>query len=343
MTDPTPARGSRKIWFVLLAAGVPTLIGLVAVAALMIHQQRVVIRTNPFSITFQKPPIYVEEPDHEVSGQRYLFDPVLGWRNIPHFEASTFGYPLSINSKGLRDREYPYEKPAGVKRILVLGDSFAWGYGVGDEHIFTEVLEEKLAGGEQKWDVINAGVSGYGTDQEYLFLKNEGLKYQPDVVLLAFYLRNDPVNNTGLVQYGLGKPCFTKGDLSEFVPPHLNPGTNYLQAEGLEPLQVTIRLVKGIDDLCTANNARMILMTFGGFGEPNPENAAAVRWISEQLLFQLRVQLDTDLVNVGIDEAFTANGVTPNEVFEGNRDRHWNPHGHKLVGEILHDFLKDQL
>lgn len=327
----------------LIAAGVPTMIGLLAVAALMIHQERLVIRTSPFSIRIQEPPIYVEEPDHAVSGQRYLFDPVLGWRNIPYFKASTFGYPLSINSKGLRDREYPYQKPAGVKRILVLGDSFAWGYGVGDEHIFTEVLEEKLASGEQKWEVINAGVSGYGTDQEYLFLKNEGLKYEPDIVLLAFYLRNDPVNNTGLVQYGLGKPCFTKGDLSEFVPPKLNPGTDYLQAEGLEPLAITVPLVKGIDELCRSNNARMILMTFGGFGEPDSKNAQAVRWISEQLLFQLRLQLETDLVTVSIDQAFTTQGVTPKEVFEGNRDRHWNPRGHQLVGEILHEFLKDHL
>jgi hypothetical protein len=319
----------------------PTVIGGAAIIALLLQQERLVVKMNPFRIRFQSPPVYVEEPDHERSGQRYLFDAVLGWRNIPDYRATTFGKPMTINSRGLRDREYPYEKPPGTKRILVLGDSFTWGFGVGDSAIFTEDLERRLTANRESWEVLNAGVSGWGTDQEYLFLKNEGLRYSPDIVLLAFYLRNDPINNTALVQYGLGKPCFTTDNLDEFIAPRLNPGVTDEPAEGLDPLKTSVDLVMGIERLCRKNNSRLVFMTFGGFGEPDPQNSRAVRWMSERLTYELRLNMtETDLETVDIDGAFIGRKVTPESVFEGNFDRHWNAYGHGLVGEILHDHLR---
>lgn len=126
----------------------------------------------------------------------YEFDPYLGWGNKPLAEGS-FATPDSktfvrINSKGLRDREYEYAKPAGVYRIIVLGDSFAWGYGVGQGKNFADLLEEQLGASVE---VINAGVSGYGTDQELLFLEREGMKYQPDLVIVAFATNDFTLDN----------------------------------------------------------------------------------------------------------------------------------------------------
>ena len=105
--------------------------------------------------------MYLYEEGYQVTGHRYLYDPLLGWRNIPRWEATTFGRQLTINSKGLRDREYPFDKPGGTKRILVLGDSYVWGYGVADDEIFTVYLEERLAGSSPPWEVLNSGVSGW--------------------------------------------------------------------------------------------------------------------------------------------------------------------------------------
>ena len=108
----------------------------------------------------------------------YKYDRFLGWKNKPLSEgyftmpdSTTF---VKINSKGLRDKEYQYDKQRGVFRILVLGDSFTWGYGVELKEIFTERLENMLG---KNVEVLNAGVTGYGTDQEMLFLEQEGLKY----------------------------------------------------------------------------------------------------------------------------------------------------------------------
>ena len=67
-----------------------------------------------------------------------------------------------------------------MKRVLVLGDSFTWGFGVEQEQIFTEVIENS----RKDVEVINAGVSGYSPDQELIWLREQGMHFQPDLVLL---------------------------------------------------------------------------------------------------------------------------------------------------------------
>jgi lysophospholipase L1-like esterase len=95
----------------------------------------------------------------------------------------------------LLDQDYPYEKPAGTFRILVIGDSFVEGLQVGQEENFPGRLEALLnETASQPIEVINAGVSHYGTDNALLFLENEGLRYQPDLVIYAFY-PNDVADN----------------------------------------------------------------------------------------------------------------------------------------------------
>ncbi len=144
--------------------------------------------------------------------QRYFcqYDRVLGWRNKPLtegvFSSTDFSTYVTINSKGLRAHEADYEKPPGVRRIAVIGDSFAWGSAVDDNETFSEVLNRELTGTE----VINMGCSGYGTDQSLLFLLEEGLKYQPDVVIYAFY-GNDVGENGANISYGYPKPMFGLG------------------------------------------------------------------------------------------------------------------------------------
>ena len=104
-----------------------------------------------------------------------------------------YGADVSINSKGLRDREYDYKKIEGVCRILVLGDSSTLGWGVPLNSTYSKRLESLLNAGapRKKYEVINAGVCNYNTKDEVSFLKDEGLKYAPDAVILG-YSMNDP-------------------------------------------------------------------------------------------------------------------------------------------------------
>jgi lysophospholipase L1-like esterase len=130
----------------------------------------------------------------------FCYHPVMRWFHVPNREGNLatfeFNNHVLINSKGLFDREYEYEKPTGTFRILLLGDSFAEGIHVPLERTHQELLEARLdaAGGLARCEVVNGGVSSYGTDQELLFYETEGRRYDPDLVLLLFN-RNDPQNN----------------------------------------------------------------------------------------------------------------------------------------------------
>ncbi|HYY43173.1 MAG TPA: SGNH/GDSL hydrolase family protein, partial [Pyrinomonadaceae bacterium] len=106
---------------------------------------------------------------------------------------------VSINCQGLRDREHAFQKPPNTLRIAVVGDSYAEALQVPVADAFWAVLEDKLqacaALGGRKVEVINFGVSGYGTAQELITLEQQVWAYQPDVVLLAVTTNNDITDN----------------------------------------------------------------------------------------------------------------------------------------------------
>jgi len=123
-----------------------------------------------------------------------------------------------INSRGLRDREIPRERSGGF-RVLVLGDSFTAGMQVEQDATFVKLLERRLAASAPAGsdvEVLNAGVSGWGTDNALLFFQNEGWRYRPDLVLLAFDTVNDIWENArelvGTNPFWPDKPYFALVD-----------------------------------------------------------------------------------------------------------------------------------
>jgi hypothetical protein len=131
-------------------------------------------------------------------------DSVLGWVGIPDKVGVYSHLPdvtrvdVVFNSRGFRDKEHSYSKPDGMFRILILGDSFVQARQVPQECAFTEILENLLNkhANPGHFEVINAGVSGYSTDQEYLYFVTEGYKYHSDLILLVFFTQNDVWNNS---------------------------------------------------------------------------------------------------------------------------------------------------
>lgn len=101
---------------------------------------------------------------------------------------------VRINARGLRERDIPYEKPPGLYRVLVVGDSSVVSFEVPPEAVFTRVAERVLRDRGHDVQFVNGGVRGYGTDQALLFLEEEGLRYRPDLVLYK-WTGNDRENN----------------------------------------------------------------------------------------------------------------------------------------------------
>lgn len=153
-------------------------------------------------------------------------DPQTGWSLQPGASGRWFNpqmeydVDIAINSDGLRDlQRETLDKPAGVFRILLLGDSYVEGLRVPLEETFGKVLEQQLNAGAsagQRVEVISVGVSGWGTDQELLWLREHGAAYQPDLVLLAFFPGNDFQNNSEALEVenmgSVQKPFFHLDD-----------------------------------------------------------------------------------------------------------------------------------
>ncbi|MFP6621168.1 MAG: GDSL-type esterase/lipase family protein [Pirellulaceae bacterium] len=283
-------------------------------------------------------PIYVQEPGHELTGHRYLYDERYGWKNIPGWQATTIGQPLSINSRGLRDREYSDEKPPGTRRILVLGDSYTWGYGVGDKEIYTEVLETLLQEKYPHYEIINAGVSGWGTDQQYLFLLQEGLNYSPDLVIVAHFI-NDLDEILQTESYGLQKPMFMVQDnkLVLYNSPVPRPSLrNTRNIQRKNPFLLTKHLLETMEHVCAQHNCQVMAMQFGTFIFPQQDDSRKLR--------ALLTRFFPDLENIfylDLDGEFAAAQLTADDLIGENRDRHWDANGHQKTAEILYRFLQE--
>jgi hypothetical protein len=112
------------------------------------------------------------------------------------------GIPVEINSHGLRGSETSYEKLPNTFRILNLGDSVAMGWGVREEDIYGRRLEQLLneqGGADRRYEVINAGVPGWNLENALAYLRAEGLKYEPDLVLLDLTIFNDIYGQSALL------------------------------------------------------------------------------------------------------------------------------------------------
>ena len=131
-----------------------------------------------------------------------------GWEPRPDFAGLLHDVFTTVNARAYRGPVHAYEKLPDRIRILMLGDSIAFGARVTDGQTFSALLESRSG----RFDVVNLAVEGYGTDQELLRLENEGLRYHPDVVILNFCMTNDVLNNalqTDTEDERVQKPYFT--------------------------------------------------------------------------------------------------------------------------------------
>ena len=114
-----------------------------------------------------------------------------GWRLRPGFVGALHSVTTSVNARGFRGAQHPYDRTPGKTRLLMLGDSITFGSWVRDYETFSFLLEHR----SDRYEVVNLAVEGYGTDQELLVFEDEGLRYRPDVVVLNICIANDPLDN----------------------------------------------------------------------------------------------------------------------------------------------------
>jgi len=173
-------RGRASGWVLALLASIP-------MTALLLLVLEVSLR--PFASLGHRTTLFQRDAD-------------LGWKLRPGTHAWG-GVPVHINDKGLRGPERSYAKPAGMRRILFLGDSVTFGFRMREyEETFPHAVE-RLWNERHGVEVqtINAGVDGYSPWQEYRYLHTEGLRYQPDLLVVGFVL-NDVTEKLNLHRFG---------------------------------------------------------------------------------------------------------------------------------------------
>jgi hypothetical protein len=141
------------------------------------------------------------------------YHPVLGWyhqkNKTAYFEKERWKIQVHTNSAGFRGTlEYRFEKPAGVRRAISLGDSFAFGWGVEDGETYGAVLEKQVP----DLEVLNAGVAGYGLDQIYLSFREIGRFYQAEEAVIAIFPEDFWRATRAFSDSGYAKPYFTVTD-----------------------------------------------------------------------------------------------------------------------------------
>jgi len=122
-------------------------------------------------------------------------NPSMSHEHIPGASAHLMGVDVRINSQGLRGKEYPVTKPPGTFRILVLGDSMTFGWGVPEEDTYPARLEASLnqshtAARCKRFEVLNSGVGNYNSVQEITYFKELGKDWHPDLVILSFFIND---------------------------------------------------------------------------------------------------------------------------------------------------------
>lgn len=116
---------------------------------------------------------------------RYRADPALVFKLEPGQAGFTADQSASINERGLRGPLVPYSRTQGVTRILYLGDSITFGYGVDDREGFTRKTAELLGKIGIRTETVNSAVPSYNSEQEVTFLATEGYRYQADWVVVG--------------------------------------------------------------------------------------------------------------------------------------------------------------
>ena len=136
-------------------------------------------------------------------------DPEMSHQHRPNSGAFLMGVDVKINSVGFRDREFSLQKPPGTYRVVALGDSTTFGWGVPYDDTYPKVLEKSLNDNppSPKWshyEVINTGIGNYNTAQELAMLKDYGLQFNPDMVTIGWYINDaepTPVPSRNWIAY----------------------------------------------------------------------------------------------------------------------------------------------
>lgn len=287
-------------------------------------------------------------------------NPKIGYlpkRNLSKpFKGREFSTLVSINSSNMRDKELTANKSPEVSRIAVFGDSFVFGWGVENNEVFTEILENKYL---KNTEVLNFGVSGYCGRQILERVKSETDIFHPDMAV--FFVGGIPAECqpsfkmfNGMLYWSDAQPDSIGQQIRSFLRRHF-----YLWAfwessrrisgstlqSGMETKAVAREMSEGLLILkefihfCIKKNIQPVLVYFED--EENSLRQATVwqqAWVNS---FKKAVE-ETRTPFLDLTEIFRNDYQKSGKSPYFKYDIHWNRKGHALTAEALSDFFKNR-
>lgn len=259
----------------------------------------------------------------------YRHDAELGWFPAPNSSSIVTNartFHVQHNSLGLRDIEFiPDARPT----IMFLGDSFVWGLDAEADERFSDLLRKRVPG----HNIVAAGVSGFGTDQEYLLLQRLWPRIRPAVVVLIFCTQNDRQDNSTNIRYeGYQKPYFVTaadGSLVLRGQPVPKSRLQVIKEDWLVRHLWLARLVSAVQlkvqhpQLSVPDPTERLVGTMRDFVQANGGKfLVGLQYRDLELIGYLQAER---IPFVSFDGAGFYPGAS-----EGT---HWTPEGHKLVAE----------
>jgi hypothetical protein len=279
---------------------------------------------------------FLPPPYEADTGEFFTCHNELGWIGAPNFQGEfkykEIDHKISFNALGMHDTDHPQTKDGDTFRILMLGDSFVQAVQVSREQTARQLLEDALNAGKSpgapRFEVISGGVINWGTNQELLYYRAQGRYFQPDLVLLMFYLGNDLQDNLpGNVLTVKGFNCYApyfvlcQGALIP-TPIAYAPGLSRLQEycapsldgapsrDGVSPQQGLVnalgrlyqysRLYQQLEPLIVANRPRQEFgraypSAFSALYLPQTEAELQQAWqITQALIARLRQEVEAN-------------------------------------------------
>ena len=254
----------------------------------------------------------------------FICDNELGWVGVPAFqgvvELPGATSTIKANALGMHDSDHHVEGAPNTARILMLGDSFVHAIQVEEGVTAHQVLEDELnynrTGSDLDYEVISGGMTGWGTGQELVYYGEQGRKFEPDLVLLMFFLGNDLEDNLpGNVLTIGGRNCYAPyfaqcEDGLDPNPLKYAPGISDNQNNCTSPRRLSVntlgrlyqysRLYQQLEPLIISQRPRQLFGTqypnsFWALYIPNDEQELEQAWqVTQGLVLQLRQEVEAD-------------------------------------------------
>jgi hypothetical protein len=196
----------------------------------------------------------------------------LPFLHFPNRQGRYYGVGIKTNSAGFRDAEYTREKPAGKKRILVLGDSLVMGWGVRAEDSIPKDLERLMNKEGKPYEVINMGVGNYNTTMEADLFEWKGLAFQPDIVVLVYFVNDpEPVPRLSRLSHAVRTRSYLLAFLFDryvALRPHVDKNLRWfdyyasLYAPNAPGLAENRTAIKHLADLCRLKKIQLLIASY---------------------------------------------------------------------------------